>query len=525
MAATVESRLAAFERDPAMLTATVSPGDHAGFCECERCIAANDGRFPPLDANLVVWKFMNQVIRGVREKMPNKRIAFYSCYGGLTNPPEGFRVADGIVAITANTGANNARIDDPEDRFAGRYMDAIKATKAAGAELGAREYTMFSGTPQPMVLLEQIKIYHDLGYVYYHCESMGRDELRYPIQWVQAQLLWDAERDPVALFEECCHALYGPAGDAVLAVMRLIDTRARSLQRIILGSQGVMQWIMSPAIINEGRETLKLARAKVVGVQARRLQRFDDSFEMFSRQADYVRAVYRAMDERTEEARASALKLIAAFENFWAGRDLHETCSANILGKAAQFRKVVTDLDFEAGPVPRTGYEDPSPEQKLAALYSLLDVPAAVDSLHYLPDAWKFKPDITREAEAKGWAAPGFDDSAWRELSVYNFYERQGYDRYDGAFCYRVRFNAPAFPAGKRVMLRIGSLDDEGAIYVNGTLVNRRWHLVGQDWKRSFAVDVTEAIQPGGENVIAVVGNDEYGMGGLWNPCALYTTD
>ena len=65
----------------------------------------------------------------------------------------------------------------------------------------------------------------------------------------------------------------------------------------------------------------------------------------------------------------------------------------------------------------------------------------------------------------------------------------------------------------------------EGAIYVNGRLAHRRWHLVGQDWKRSFACDVTGIIRPVAENVVAIVGNDEYGMGGLWNPCALHLGD
>ena len=118
---------------------------------------------------------------------------------------------------------------------------------------------------------------------------------------------------------------------------------------------------------------------------------------------------------------------------------------------------------------------------------------------------------------------PELDDSKWHTLSTWNYYERQGFDRYDGAFWYRVRFKAPAFPAGKKVFLRIGALDDEGRIFINGKLVHQRWHLNPDDWQSSFEVEVTEAIQPVKENVIAVHGNDEYGVGGIWKPCALYT--
>lgn len=523
IAETIRLKIADFERNPSLLTASVSLADHSGLCECARCVAANDGRFPPIDPNLVVWKFMNAVIHGIRAKLPNKHIAFYSSYGDLSSPPAGFKVAEGIVGITANVGANGARIDDPNDPFATRYMANILAHQAAGAELGAREYTMFSGTPQPLVLLEQIKIYHDLGYAYYHCESMGRDELRWPIQWVQAQLLWDATRDPAALLEECCNTLYGAAGADALSILRTIDARERELPRLIFGSPGVMQWIMSPELIAEGRATLKAAARKVAGVQSRRLQRFADSFEMFAHQAGAVRACYQAMDELSETSREEALKRLAAFEKNWEDKNWDETCSPSILRNIMTFREQIKSLDRSPKPTPRKGFEAPTPEQRVEALYALLDVPEKIDNLFFLPDVWKFKPDLARQAEAQSWFSETFDDADWRDLSVFNFYEQQGYDRYDGAYCYRTRFNAPAFPKGKRIMLRIGSLDDEGAIYLNGKLVYRRWHLVSQDWKRSFAVDVTDFIRPGAANVICIIGNDEYGAGGLWNPSALYT--
>jgi hypothetical protein len=526
IAETIRCKLDDFAKDPSLLTATVSLADHGGMCECPRCIAANDGRFPPLDPNLVVWKFMNAVIRGIRAEQPGKRIAFYSSYGSLRRPPAGFQAAEGIVGITANVGANGARIDDPDDPFAVGYMADILGHQAAGvAELGAREYTMFAGTPQPLVLLDQIRIYHSLGYVYYHCESMGRDELRWPVQWVQAQLLWNAAGDPAALLKECCDTLYGAAGAEALEILQAIDARERSLPRLVFGSAGVMQWILSPELVARGRATLKAAARKVAGVHARRLDRFADSFELFARQAEAVRACYQAMDDLAEPSRETALKSIAAFDKHWNDNALEETCSPQIFRNMAAFRTLITSLASPKTPAPRKGFEAPTPAQRLAALYSLLEVPAQVDDLFYLPDVWKFKPDIAREAEAKNWFAEDLDDTGWRDLSVYDFYERQGYDRYDGAYCYRVRFTAPVFPQGKRIMLRIGSLDDEGAIYVNGKLAHRRWHLVDQDWKRSFAVDVTDFIRPGAANVICIVGNDEYGVGGLWNPSALYSVN
>jgi hypothetical protein len=71
--------------------------------------------------------------------------------------------------------------------------------------------------------------------------------------------------------------------------------------------------------------------------------------------------------------------------------------------------------------------------------------------------------------------------------------------------------------------MRIGSLDDDGDIYINGQLAYSRKMAGPDDWKSSFAFDVTPFLIPGKENVIAVRGYDSFGAGGIWRPCAIYT--
>lgn len=523
--AAVEMGLKQFAKDPNMLTCSMSLADHGGMCECDDCVKENGGLFPPLNPNLLVWKFMNRVIRGIREEMPNKRIAFYSSYGSLTCPPEGFKAADGIVGITANVSCNNKLIDDPKNLYAKSYMRNILATKKAGTELGAREYTMFAGTPQPLALLEQVRIYRDLGYVYYHCESMGRDQRNFVIQWVQARLMNNPDSNPQELLEYFCSKFYGKAGKDVLQLMYLIDERFSKLPRVVFGSQGTMQWIMSDDLIKKGRAILRSTAKKVFSLEAKRLDMFDKTFEMYSRNALFVRAGYAYMNngKRDEANLRNALSKFKDFDDYWRTNDLSATCSPNIIEKARRFVKVLENTPRQIKPTPRKGYESPDAAKKLAALFNLNDIPKKINDLFYLPSVWRFKADIKRKAKERRWFDPGFDDSDWTPLSVFNFYERQGFDSYDGGYCYRVNFKAPAFPTGKKVFLRIGSLDDEGDVYMNGKLVYRRFHLKAQDWKRSFEIEVTNAIKPGKENNVTIVGNDEYGMGGLWNPCALYT--
>jgi len=70
--------------------------------------------------------------------------------------------------------------------------------------------------------------------------------------------------------------------------------------------------------------------------------------------------------------------------------------------------------------------------------------------------------------------------------------------------------------------MRIGALDDDGRIYINGKLVHERFHVDGLDWQRSFEFDITDAIKPGQKNLIAICGRNDYGKGGLWKPVAVY---
>jgi len=520
----IDGALKYFEKDPWRLTFPLSLNDCGGVCECESCTKANGGVSPAHDPNRVVWKFMNAVAEALTAKLPNKRIAFYTSYGGMTCPPEDIKAAKGIVGISCHVCSNSTDITDPHCPFNRRYYEKIRRAGAAGAEQGCYDYSMFGGTPQPLTILNSIKTYHDLGYVWYHTESMGRDEQRKIVLWVQAQLAWNVNQEPAQLLKTFCEDYYGAAGEDVLAVLNIIETSCRKMPKIIIGSLGVAQSIMTDVVIRDGRKRLASAMGKLNGREKERLVRFRDTFEMLSLRALAGRAFFRAQDLRTEAAKKAAIDACRRFEDYWDEHDLSETCSPAVLGRTvASVKKGVEAISAQIAAAASKELTDADQPTVLRELFSFSEVPDKIENLFLLPENWRFKVDITREGEARGWMQSGFDDSKWHTLSTWNFYEHQGFNQYDGAFWYRVRFDAPAFPEGRKIFLRIGALDDEGQIYVNGRLVHQRWHLNPNDWLSSFEVDVSEVVRPGEENVIAVYGNDEYGVGGIWKPCALYT--
>ena len=256
--------------------------------------------------------------------------------------------------------------------------------------------------------------------------------------------------------------------------------------------------------------------------EAQRLALFEGTFEMLCRYATMGRAVFTAMQERTDDSRKGALQAIGDFESHWYERDLLLTCSPSIIGIAAKLRSQMEKLSPELRAKRAKKLQDAEREAIIREAFMPWEPPADLGEAFLLPEHWRFHIDLTRDGREKGWHAADFDDSRWPQLSSYNFYEYQGFPGYDGAFWCRTAFKAPQLPEDTSVVLRIGSLDDGGDVYLNGELAFRRLHTKPQAWKQSFEVDVTKLIKSGADNTIAIAGNDAYGMGGLWRPCLLY---
>lgn len=429
------------------------------------------------------------------------------------------------MAVTCHVACNAHEIADPKCPENRNYLENIKAIKRTGAELACYDCTMFAGTPQPLSILNSVKTYHELGYVMYHTESMGRDEIRKIVAWVQAQLAWDATQDPQELLQTFCNECYGAGGASVLATLRLIDTSCRRLRIIIIGGIGTTQMIMNDRVIDRGRRMLDwaLKSAMLTRKERERLQRLRDTFEMLSLEAEAVRAYYDALQQRTAEAKEGALSAISNFEEFWKEHKLEETCSSSILAGVLRVKGSAEKISEKPEPSRRAQLKDADRDAVLRDAFAFDTPPQKLANLTFLPEIWKFHLDIRGEGEKAGWMKEDLDESEWWEISAYNFYENQVFPRYDGEFWYRVRFKAPKLKKGFKLLLRIGSLDDDGDIYLNRKLIHRRRHLHPDDWQSSFEVDIAQSVRPGKENLLTIHGFDSYGVGGVWRPSVLYT--
>lgn len=509
------------DKNPAMLSASMSLSDTAGVCECDACVKANAGLDPVQNCDRLIWGFMNEVARQVGRQRPGKGIAFYSGYGVTECPPPGLKAEPNILGAIAHIDHNNHDLEDKTCPFNVAHLQKFAALKASGAEMMARDYIVYPTAPQPLVILDYIRTYHKLGCIGYSCEVMARSDHHWMVNWAQAQLAWDPTRDPRALIEEYCRSCYGAAGPDVLAVVDEIEASIRRIPKITLGGFGSSQETMTEDVIAFSRKRLAAAAAKVDGVEARRLKRFREDIEFFSLLAEAYRALYRALDDRTPERREAAVRAFDVASAYFKDNGLVESCSPLIpSGWIDRVRNTAVKFP-DINPAPNKALLNADDAALRRELFALAPVPDKLDGLFWLPKEWKFRIDIFRRGDAEGWMNPAYDDSRWTTLG-YGFFDEQGFARFEGTFWYRVAFDAPALPAGRRLMLRIGALDDEGAVFVNGRLVHERVHIDGLDWKRSFELDVTGFIKPAQSNVLAIRGRNDYGKGGLWKPCALY---
>jgi beta-galactosidase len=120
------------------------------------------------------------------------------------------------------------------------------------------------------------------------------------------------------------------------------------------------------------------------------------------------------------------------------------------------------------------------------------------------PD-WRFvRKDVV------GAEAPSFDDSSWTTVSVPHTYnDVDSFDNYISSSgesaaamqvtWYRKRFSMPSSHQGQKVLLEFEGVRQAATVYVNGTPV-----CLYENGVAPFGVDITDQIQFGADNVIAV---------------------
>jgi hypothetical protein len=156
---------------------------------------------------------------------------------------------------------------------------------------------------------------------------------------------------------------------------------------------------------------------------------------------------------------------------------------------------------------------------------------------------WKYASDPDKKGEAAGYAAPGFDDAAWKTTDVAaETWSTLGHHGYFGSMWYRADLALPPAGAapGKRTFLWLSATDGSAKVFVNGKHVPHAPPPAAdggapqppQDqadgYAQPFSFDVTAALNPDGNNKVAILCTrsaaafNELGSGGLIGPVLAY---
>ena len=128
---------------------------------------------------------------------------------------------------------------------------------------------------------------------------------------------------------------------------------------------------------------------------------------------------------------------------------------------------------------------------------------------------WRMKIGGTGEADAAALAAPGLDTggAGWVDA-------QSGQDVFHGPAGFAwYRAALPDVPGPHR-LLRVGSVDDNGTVYLNGKRLARH-----NGFRGSFDVLLDAAWRPGGPNVLAILDENVSGGGGIMGDVTLGTFD
>ncbi|MBM4048271.1 MAG: DUF4838 domain-containing protein, partial [Planctomycetes bacterium] len=502
----------------------VSQSDCSGYCECENCAkVAGKG---PGGKDRLAWHFWNLVAKALDEKMPGKLIGVISPYMDLTQPPDDVKIEPNIMVITPLVFSWEKAPENKESYpFPKSFAQCVSRIKGAGATvLQSYSYLNFPWSPTPLHILDAAQGFAKLGYRRYHLEAMQRSEYAWPIVWSLAQFTWDSTKDPREYLKEFCREYYGaPYDQDVLWILEDMTRRAYVMERMNYGSCLDTSSMFPDELIKKARDRLVGAVRQSQGRPQARLRRFRDAMEAQFRLAETYRAYCKALNNRTAEDIADFEKRASGLETFWQQNDLKSISTTARTPQVAAQNMLKTDFaHLKPSARKEIDGKGPGDERWMQELFAGSEPPRSLPNLFPLPEIWKFHIDYDNRGIEDGYFRVEHDDSkGWPAVSTWNFPSAQGYDvQIGGYFWYRVKFRAPLFPAGKKVFLRIGALDDSGDVYLNGIKVGSQ---PPGDWDKSFAMDVTKQIRPGAENVLAVHGYDSGGREGVWRPSALYT--
>jgi Domain of unknown function (DUF4838)/Glycosyl hydrolases family 2, sugar binding domain len=515
-------------RKPDMLSFSACPNDSSGYCLCPGCLAMDDTKAKPVtywyklaDGREVSkpWfamtdryaKLWNELGTRLAKVHPDKYVFGYA-YSDYRTPPKSTKIAKNVIVAYVG-------FDPLRREFNQASRKDWNGWAATGCRLYLRPNYLGKGHGFPLVYArrmgQDIKACLKTGMMGSDFDSWQNHFATQGINvYVLMKLLADPSRDVDGIIDEYCEAGFGDAAPAIKSYLELCEKVSDRVYK-----EG---WPNSRAAsyAHYGKlfDRRFVAEADALFKRAHVLE--DDP--VVRKRIAFLRAGMRYAELagqsmlKTYELSTEGLDPAGTLATIGSKEKLLETLKTSWAVSVPTLRVREWDRKF----MPYFGldaYRDLQGKQVFALL-----------------SKWKFALDPKNKGEKEGYHTRGYDDSTWASIKAGKWWEEQGYgggpDKdqlkggYNGYAWYRATVSVPKKLRGKKIILRLGGIDENGWVYVNGKQVAVTTMKENPNaYKMPVVCNITDIIKHDQPVSIAVKVLDENGAGGLWKLVCLYS--
>ncbi|HWL53924.1 MAG TPA: DUF4838 domain-containing protein [Chthoniobacteraceae bacterium] len=502
---TIASVKATFRKYPDAPWFGMGPNDGGGFCQCSGCTALDGGDLDPFFPTEVsvtdryIW-FFNQVLKGIGDEFPDKKIGFY-VYHTYLRPPVKNKPDPRIVPAIAPIGLCRVHgLNNPVCPERSYLKGIIEAWSKLLPEVYMHGYWYNLADPgmlfiQTHRMRDEIPYYATQGITGFRTECNSLWAVQGPSLYLAAKLMWNAQADPDAILRDFCRKLFGPAEQPMLDYFELLDRQMRDADHHTGSAFNLLQYYPAPV---RAKAAALMAKAKALAVESPYAERVGLFGEGFA----YAEAFAQMLEARNRHDWEAAQAQLNEMDRLYRKLAGYEPPMLSGVSKKHLDR-------FFRHPVEQ-GYQRSSGGNRLVVA---------------LEDQWDFLTDPQQIGEALGYERAGLRGGNWQRVPTWSStWSDLGLRYYRGLAWYRQSIDVPEEFAGRRVFLWFGGVDESARVWINGQLIGTS----STSAFTPFELDATPALRAGRNEVTVCVGNrktDELGTGGIIAPAFFYAPE
>jgi hypothetical protein len=334
-------------------------------------------------------------------------------------------------------------------------------------------------------------------------ESWGFDDY---LMYLSLRLAWNPWIDTNALHRDYFASLYGPAADMMAEFRNICQEVFCDYSNYIRCDLRLFP-NFKPQHLKQLKGCLERARAAAKGNQRilQVIKRKEALYEYICAFVDTINTAQKFFLDINED---NYKKVVAKTDDL---KRLIVKLYREKTGEIVAYR-ITRMVSYIANSAKRL-YRQHTLLAKISSKYNYIDK---------LPiKGWKFNKDPFSKGEKEQWQSiKSYKD--WKPIKISEFWEKQGYQGYDGFAYYQLSYQIPGkISEGSKCYLYFLGVDEQAWVHVNGKLAGKHTGEPDKMWLEPFIIDITPYVKHGQTNNIVVKVHDSGGGGGIWQDILL----